>query len=96
MENERIHGTELERGKQIYIGRKGSKCRYGCGRRVSKSGNSCLHNCTSVVAHGSIILPPFFIIIINFFITFDHLSYLKYLFKYVILEVIFELYLVIK
>jgi hypothetical protein len=33
-----------------------------------------------------VILPPlFFIIIVDFFIMFDYLSYLKYLFKYVIL-----------
>jgi hypothetical protein len=38
--------------------------------------------------------PIFFIVVVDFFI-FNHL-YLKYLFKYVILLVVFELYLVVK
>jgi hypothetical protein len=43
-----------------------------------------------------LLLPSFFfIIIINFLVLFNHTSYSKYLFKYVILYVMFELYLVI-
>jgi hypothetical protein len=41
-------------------------------------------------------LSIFLLSLLTFLIIFDPLSYLKYLFKYVILYVVFKLYLVIK